>query len=442
MIHLFVSSLLIWLESHFLLAQTDEPKLKLSLQTALLAYPTAGGWSAWATLLLVGLQSVGLAQQTRYDTLTHDGLERVYILYVPASYTGSDSVPLVFSFHGAGGTAQYQMESYDFRPMADSAGFLVAYPQGAPVGPGVAVWNIGTDTTRADDIGFVQAMIDSLSGRYNINRDRVYATGMSMGGFLSIHLAGRLSGEIAAIAAVAGTMTQGMYESSAPVHPTPLLQIHGTSDPLVPYGGNPVYWSVDEVLDYWIAYNHCDAVPTITQLPDLAPNDGSTVEHIVYGNGDLGATVEHLKVTGGSHAWPGSTDGRPGTNFDIDASAEIWKFFSRYDIYGLINETVGIEDHEEQRLHSVSQFQAYPNPFHAQTTIRFTLYQPAKVSLTIYDNMGRRIATLLDEPKASGTHSLTWEGTDASGGRVNAGMYFYRLETDTFGETKSMLLIR
>lgn len=389
-------------------------------------------------LLIWGLQSLCMAQQTLTDTIFHDSVQRTFILYVPASYSGSDSVPLIFSFHGFGGNAEDQMADYDFRPIADTAGFLVAYPQGLATGPGVSTWNIGSSGT--DDIGFTAAMIDAISAMFPVNRDRVYATGMSMGGFFSIHLAGRLSEQIAAIASVSGTMTQGTLGASAPVHPTPFLQIHGTTDPLVPYAGNPLYLSVEETLDYWIGYNQCDPPPTITQLADIDPTDGSTVEHIVYGNGDQGVTVEHLKIIGGGHAWPGGTDGRAGTNFDIDASEEIWKFFSRYDINGLIGGAVNIETMEEQLSGTLTR--AYPNPFSTQTTIRFTLEQPGNASLKIYDLTGRHITTLLDGQQAPGEHSLIWDGTDTQGNAMPSGTYFYRLETKHLQEAKSMMLLR
>jgi len=273
-----------------------------------------------------------------------------------------------------------------------------------------------------------------------VNRDRVYATGMSMGGFLSIHLAGQMSEKIAAIASVAGTMTQGTLDASAPVRPVPLLQIHGTSDPLVPYAGNPLYLSVEEVLDYWIGYNQCDTAPTITQLADIDTTDGSTVEYSVYGNGDQGVTVEHLRIIEGAHAWPGGTDGRPGTNFDIDASEEIWQFFARYDLNGAIGTTVRIEaDNDPQ---SGTFIHAYPNPFSTQTTIRFTLNQPVQVSLKVYDMTGRLIKTLVNEHKTPGEHSLTWDGTDKQGNAMPAGTYFYRMETAHFRKAKSMILLR
>ena len=249
-----------------------------------------------------------------------------------------------------------------------------------------------------------------------------------------------LSEQIAAIASVSGTMTQGTLAGSSPVHPTPFLQIHGTSDPLVPYGGNPLYLSVEEVLDYWIGYNQCDTTPLVTQLADLDATDGSTVEHIVYDNGDQGVTVEHMKISGGGHTWPGGTDGRPGTNRDIHASEEIWKFFSRYDINGLMNATVGLESFDNQLSSTFTR--VYPNPFSTQTTISFTLDQPGHVSLSVYDMIGRLIETLVDEPKAPGEHILIWDGTDSQGNAMPAGTYFYRMETAHFREAKSMILLR
>ena len=391
-------------------------------------------------LLIWGMQSACIAQQTIVDTIFHDGLQRVFILYVPASYSGSDSVPLVFSFHGFGGNAEDQMTDYDFRPIADTAGFLVAYPQGLAAGPGVTTWNIGSNTSGTDDIGFTAAMIDSVSEMFLVNRSRVYATGMSMGGFFSIHLAGRLSEKIAAIASVSGTMTQGTLDASSPVHPTPFLQIHGTADLLVPYAGNPLYLSVEEVLNYWIGYNQCDTTPLVTQLADLDATDGSTVEHFVYGDGDQGVTVEHLKISGGGHTWPGGTDGRPGTNRDIHASEEIWKFFSRYDINGLMHETVGIESFDSQLSGTFTR--VYPNPFSTQTTISFTLAQSGQVNLNVYDMTGRLIKTLANESKAPGQHSLIWDGKDSQGNAMPAGTYFYRMETAQFREAKSMILLR
>jgi polyhydroxybutyrate depolymerase len=266
-------------------------------------------------------------------TITHDGLQREYILYVPASYTGDESVPLLFNFHALGSNAQQQMGFGDFRPIADRDGFLVAHPQGTqsegerPLN----FWNVGAE--GVDDVGFTAAMIDSIAADYNIDRARVYAAGMSNGGTFSHHLAGLLSDEIAAIASVSGPMTPPMVAVSNPVHPTPVMHIHGTEDPLVPYDGRPPFLSVAAQLEYWVDYNNCDTIPTITQVPDINPDNAFTVEHFVYEGGDNNVNVEHFKIFGGSHAWP-RIAGQVGN--DIDASEEIWKFLSRYDINGVV----------------------------------------------------------------------------------------------------------
>jgi polyhydroxybutyrate depolymerase len=83
------------------------------------------------SLLAFLLPLLCLAQQTINYTITVDAVEREFILYVPSSYTGNSSAPLVLSYHGLGGNAQAQMDDHDFRPLADAEGFLVAHPLGS-----------------------------------------------------------------------------------------------------------------------------------------------------------------------------------------------------------------------------------------------------------------------------------------------------------------------
>jgi polyhydroxybutyrate depolymerase len=357
-------------------------------------------------------------------------------LYVPASYTGDEPVPLLLNFHALGSNAQQQMAFGDFRPIADSAGFLITHPNGMEIEFGDRGWNIGPG--EVDDVGFIAAMIDSIAAEYSINRKQVYATGMSEGGFLSHHLANLLSEDIAAIASVSGTMTQYMVDVAAPVHPTPIMQIHGTADPIVPYEESPFpYLTVAEVLQYWVDFNNCDTIPIITEVPDINPDNRITVEHHVYEGGDNDVTVEHFKVIGGTHAWPRITE--EGGGNDIDASEEIWNFLSRYDIDGV----TGIEAGDiSQTPATFLLSQNYPNPFNPQTTIRYTLQQPGHIILKIYDTTGRLVQTLVDEQKASGEHSLIWNGMDADGRMVGSGVYFYRMDSNGSHDTKSMILLK
>ncbi len=110
------------------------------------------------------------------------------------------------------------------------------------------------------------------------------------------------------------------------------MQIHGTYDQIVPYLGNPSWTkSIDNVLQYWVDYNNCNASPTIISLLNINSFNNSTVERLTWENGEDAVVTDHLKVIGGGHDWFGASG-----NMDINSSFEIWKFFSRYNINGLI----------------------------------------------------------------------------------------------------------
>lgn len=317
------------------------------------------------------------AQQTINGSITHDGIQREYLLYIPAIYTASSSSPLIINYHGYGSNASEQMFYGDFRSIADSVGFIVVHPEGTLFG-GLTHWNVGgwTGGSTVDDVGFTEALLDSLAAIYSIDATRVYATGMSNGGFMSFLLACQLSEKIAAIASVTGSMTPETYNNSNPQHPTPILQMHGTSDAVVPYIGASWTKSINEVIQYWTGFNNCYPTPDITMLPDLNPNDGSIVEHSLYSGGDNGVSVEHYKIMGGDHTWPGSAIYLPGTNYDINASVEIWKFFSKYDIDGFINQTSVNQTREDK-----FNLRVFPNPSNSIIKVEGDFSNPEKYEI-------------------------------------------------------------
>ena len=203
-----------------------------------------------------------------FKTIEHKGLDREYILYIPESYTGDNPVPLVFNFHGYTQQADDYMDYADFRPIADTANFIIVYPQGTLFN-GLSHWNVGgawTIGSTVDDVGFAETLIDTISSEYNINLSKVYSTGFSNGGYLSFLLACKLNDKITAIAPVAATMTPTTFGDCTPQHATPILQVHGTNDPLVPYNGSVISLSVKKVLEYWINYNNCNSTPIITNI--------------------------------------------------------------------------------------------------------------------------------------------------------------------------------
>ena len=292
-------------------------------------------------LLLLFVTLIGYSQQTLNESILHNNLQRDYIIHIPSSYSVNDPIPLVFCFHGYGSTANTIMSYTSFNYISDTAGFIVVYPQGTLL-QGTTHWNVGGWTlgSNMDDVGFISSLLDSLSNQYNIDETRVYSTGMSNGGYMSFLLACQLSDRIAAIASVTGSMTPQTYNLCNPQHPMPILQIHATTDQTVPYFGDPLWTeSINNVLQYWVDYNNCNTSPIIISIADINPSDNSTVERLTWKNGDNSVVTDHLKVIGGGHDWFGVWG-----NMDIHSSAEIWKFFSTYDINGLIGNSTFIAE--------------------------------------------------------------------------------------------------
>jgi polyhydroxybutyrate depolymerase len=271
-------------------------------------------------------------------SLQHNGQTRNYILYIPEIYTGDEAVPLVFNFHGYTSNASDQMGYGDFRSIADTANFILIHPEGTLL-DGKTHWNVGGWTlgSSVDDVSFAEAMIDFAKAEYKIDQSKIYSTGMSNGGYMSFLLACQLGEKIAAVASVTGSMTPQMLSACEPNHPTPILQIHGTNDDVVPYHGNQVWThSIAEVMNYWVKHNNCKTLATTTALENSDASDGSTVEHIIYEGGDKKTVAIHYKVTGGGHTWPGTVFKNGKTNNDFNAAEVIWQFFSKYDLDGLV----------------------------------------------------------------------------------------------------------
>lgn len=300
------------------------------------------------------------AQEFLNETLVYDGETRMYSIYIPASYQTATALPLMFNFHGGGGDIASQVAVSDMRPIADTADFIVVYPQALPDpnDDGSTNW-LHKDPTTVDDVFFIEALLEKINSEYAIDTERVYACGYSLGGEFTYELACRLNDRIAAVGVVARTMGTAAFNSCSPVHPTGMLTILGTDDFISPYdglvwAGIQYYLSAEETHNYWVDYNNATATPIVNALPDLSPNDGSTVERYIWSDGDGCATVEHLKVNGGGHDWPGTFG-----NMDIDASLEIWNYVSQYNLDGLIDcNTTSIEESAE-----ASHFIVSPNPF-------------------------------------------------------------------------------
>lgn len=243
------------------------------------------------------ISSLMMAQTgtTIVDSILSGGVYRTYVLYVSAIYTSSDTVPLIFNIHGGTGDGNQQMQFGDFRPIADTANFIVVHPTALPDASGNPYWNLGDNTDMASvaDRKFLYNLLGTLKSQYHIDSNKVYSTGFSQGGLMSYLLACFQNVNFAAIASVSGGIkVSNFYGVCAPDRPTPVMEVHGTADPVAGYNGlntitpsSPPSVNTDTLIKHWVNYNHCNPVPIMTNLPDINTSDSSTVEHYVYSGG-------------------------------------------------------------------------------------------------------------------------------------------------------------
>ena len=163
-------------------------------------------------------------------TFMFGGVSRSYIVHTPTGYNASTKYPLVLNLHGLTSNASQQQSYTGMNAVADTAKFIVVYPDGVN-----NTWNSGVSTSTVDDVGFISALIDTMQKKFGVNANKVFSCGFSMGGYMSHRLGCQLSNKIAAIATVSGL--NAVTSSCTSTCPVPVLHFHGTSDGTVNYSG-------------------------------------------------------------------------------------------------------------------------------------------------------------------------------------------------------------
>jgi polyhydroxybutyrate depolymerase len=247
---------------------------------------------------------------TSVHTINVGGHDRTYRLYKPKGLPASAS--LVVMLHGGFGTDAQAERSYGWDELADSSKFVVAYPDGLN-----RAWNVngggccGRPAKQGiDDVGFITAAIADIKRNVSIDASRVYATGMSNGGMMSYTLACD-TGIFAAIGPVSGTQ----LDPCRSPHPVSVMTIHGTKDPLVPYGGGPGRGfahingpPVPESNAFWRKVDQCQT-PVETTSGSVTTSTAGCPDN---------RSVVLITVDGGGHHWP---------DFATD---KLWQFFAAH----------------------------------------------------------------------------------------------------------------
>ncbi|AQR72090.1 hypothetical protein BZG29_19125 [Janthinobacterium sp. LM6] len=286
------------------------------------------------SLLVLACTSIpALAQVT---SLVHKEEKRRYIVYTPAAYQSQPqkTFPVVFNFHGGGMSMAEQMLYTQMNKTAERHQFIVVYPQGIKQD-----WNVGFGMdylAGTDDVGFTQAMLSKLKQDYRIDEQRVYATGLSRGGFFALRLAAELPQQFAAVVSVGAPMPEPVVQHHQKTDKVGMLLIQGTADKVVLFEGKAAsYLSAEGTFDYWRRHNGIEgARPQPRLLPGPA-GDATQVTWQEQGAGTGGASVALLTVKEGGHTWPGADAFNIGlpigkTTRAIDANEVMWEFFSRH----------------------------------------------------------------------------------------------------------------
>jgi polyhydroxybutyrate depolymerase len=316
-------------------------------------------------LMAVLMMAAGEARNIDVN-MKSGGIDRYAWLHLPSKNTGG-KLPLVVNLHALACNPEEESLLTDFSTLGDKEGFAVVYPKGYDIAqplaipelgplpwgvPGGRSWNAGAccphaNTKKRDDVQFIRDLIAKLLTEHDIDETRVYATGMSNGGFFTNRLACEARELFAAVAPVSGNLANRTspafgggeaYPCPQFKPPLPVLYFNGDFDPFLIWAGNPVY-GFPGIPQY---------INTLLRLNGLDPESEkgtvsykkSNVECLSYGSHD--SNVTRCRIGGGGHSWPGAHNPAlcrlqaltPGIfcSMNIDATEQIWAFFKRYSL--------------------------------------------------------------------------------------------------------------
>lgn len=326
------------------------------------------------TLFILALLPLGgLFAQWSSLSLTLGSTNRTYKLYTPANYNPANPAAVVITLHGLGDNMNnFSLIGMD--AIADTANFFIIVPQALADPLAGTAWNSGAGisgyypNSTVNDIGFINALLDTVSTHFSINPAKIYACGFSMGGFMTQRLACESHHRFAAFASVAGTRGSGVSACN-PGRAIPVAHFHGTADSTVFYTGNTFGNDAEALVNFWVSNNQCNSTPIQTTLPDLA-TDGMTIDHYLYYNGLESSTVEFFKINNAAHTWLFHP------NNDISYSLEIWKFFLKHS-----HQNVAISNTD---LLQSDALLVYPNP----SSHAFRIANQQGASIRIYSLSG------------------------------------------------------
>ena len=241
---------------------------------------------------------------------------RKTLTYVPKNVEQSPA--LVISLHGMNQDPEYQQKQTQWNALADTEGFIVTYPLGNN-----KMW----DTSGTGDVKFVETILEDMELKHNVDKNRIYLSGFSMGSWLGYHCLETLGDRIAAFGPVSGVDIGKQPKANRKVS---IMHIHGTGDDVFKYKGDPShmaggYPSIEEYVKKWAAYEGCDASNPEVIRPYPANGTGTKATRTIYNNVNDDVEVNLISIDGKGHWHSNDPNG-------VNSTQELWNFFKRHQL--------------------------------------------------------------------------------------------------------------
>ncbi len=241
-------------------------------------------------------------------------LGRAYCVHVPAA--PRSGLPIVLLLHGYTSNGEAQALYFDLDSAVERRGFILVKPNGTLDPAGRRYWNAGRHASpnAPDDVAYLTAVLKDVVTAFGADANRIFVVGHSNGAFMANRMACERSDRIAAIVSLAGAVDP---TDCHPTQPVSVLTVHGTTDPLVQYGGGSsgflgTYGSAEATLAFWAKADGCTGAKTLGKPLHLTCNSPTAeTSDVSYAGCPSGIGVEHWKVAGVGHipnfalpAWP------------------------------------------------------------------------------------------------------------------------------------------
>jgi polyhydroxybutyrate depolymerase len=368
-------------------------------------------------ICFVALLSSNLKAQIT-DSIFWDGKQRTYKFFLPTSYSGTQKIPMIISLHPGLSNADNHMNAAKWHLLGDTANFISVYPNGTSNLQGSTnfswnAYNLSTGST-ADDVGFLNALLDRMITNFAVDTCRIYIAGFSNGAWMSWRMMCDFTNRFAAVAPLSGSWKYGrdgfcdhggcdgsIIPGTNP--PSQEARVNCTPSKRMPYiyyrGTNEVNLTDRAITDpngiyFWSRHNGCDTIPTV----DTINSNGDRIIRERYLNCQDNTETIIMNVVGNSHTWHAS------------ATQEFWKFLRKY------NKCSGVITSGVSNIDLSKKFEIYPNPTNSLLFIKTG--RISSFQFSIINPMGQVIMH----------ERLNGNSIDVSS--LQSGIYFIRLKDE------------